>query len=1596
MLRVSYILPILMLACSGENILEKQANSAPTILIASHSDGVEVQDGYIESFRAIVSDDDNEFDELSIAWYIAEEIVCDWTEASLSGESYCEILFEEGDENVIAEVRDPQGSGARHEIAIVVIPTEAPLIELLTPISETNYYSDQLIQFSALVSDAEDDAEDLLISWTSGLDGELSLSTAVSSNGEISDYTYLTEGNHAIELRVEDASGKVSTEEVVIQVGGENNIPTCAIIEPIDGASVVVGETVTFRATVADPDVAANELQVEWLSNNDGLLGTATPTSSGDVLFITDSLSNNVHAISLIVTDDVGAVCSEQLVLNVGTPPAVTIDQPLDGDVFSLGDAISFQGTVIDQEDLPNELSLTWTSNLDGELYAGNPNSQGISQFSTANLNAGLHSLTLSVIDSFGLFADDIVSFRVNTPPVVDVLSLSPDPIYSNDSLSISVTSTDADGDTVIYSYLWFENGIQTSFIGTTINAVELDVGEEWTVRVTPNDGYTDGNYAEESIFISNTLPVISSATINSSNSPNTFIDSTLTCSATASDLDEVVTVSYSWTVNGASYTGSSLALSTISLSPNDIVECLASVSDSNGGTASSTATITIDNQAPSVSAVTITPNTGVLTNTELTCSATISDPEEGSLTPSYEWFIGGVSAGNSSIIQLDNALVSPTDAVECLASAIDSNGATDSASSTITVDNSTPVVDTISLSPSSVSPFDEITCSASSSDIDGDIPTLIFAFENLTTGTSYTSSSSTIADATLDLSTTTILPNDELQCTVTASDSNTGQTTDSTSTIISWDQPTISVIAQGNTYRTGDILSCSGTATDNQGNDISSSIQFQWINTSNSNVILSSQSAYTIDVNDTDVGDNLKCTGAVTDQFGYTASSDSTIIPVENTPPSFLTGPEISDYSPEEGDIITCSFTAEDIDLDNIQVTYEWYNTTNASLITTGQQYTVNDTQGTFWSAEVGDEINCTVSLFDGTDTVTQSSPNATIENGAPAISNLTITPNTGVVTGTALICSATVIDSTDGDLTNTNNVTYSWTVNGSTVSTQNTYTVDASETDVGDNIECSVTAIDFEGEISTDSTSVILDNSLALFASSQINPSPAYNDSTLICSTTLTDVDEPTLPLTPIVIWQQNGSVIDPSLTSDTIDLSLYSILPQDTISCLLNYTDGNQGAATDSISVSIENRLPPTPSIQIDPAMPIVGIDDLLCDISSAPLDDDGDQITYTFSWTKNGSPHLGSTLSINYTDDTIPFSEGSLNDLWECTVTPNDGFDDGIVATASATIRPPFTGSGSWTNSSGTLPSISTYHSAIFDENNARVLMYGGQSYYQLNAELFEYDTASQSWSVRGTSGITVPSLSQASSAYDNATSQWFIFGGESYYTLSEELYVLDTSVNAETWDSWPAISNAPEARRGGAAVIDENNGLFYVIGGQGYYALLADLWVLDIGNSSNAGASWSEIVGSGTAPTRTNSASGFDAVNATIYLFGGQEYYKLSDTTACFDTITEAWSYPSFTGDSIPPMHSATVTWSDYIGGFIISGGQSYYQLLDSVYVLIPDGACSGEVTEVSISSGSIEPHMGASLVQDTINQESILIGGQSYYQLLDIVSHFNL
>ena len=100
------LVPFAFYACGGENVIESKQNTAPVVVIASHSPDAEILEGYAETFRATVSDDDNEFEELSVAWYVGETIVCDWETVNPAGESYCDISFEQEDNNVIAEVRD--------------------------------------------------------------------------------------------------------------------------------------------------------------------------------------------------------------------------------------------------------------------------------------------------------------------------------------------------------------------------------------------------------------------------------------------------------------------------------------------------------------------------------------------------------------------------------------------------------------------------------------------------------------------------------------------------------------------------------------------------------------------------------------------------------------------------------------------------------------------------------------------------------------------------------------------------------------------------------------------------------------------------------------------------------------------------------------------------------------------------------------------------------------------------------------------------------------------------------------------------------------------------------------------------------------------------------------------------------------------------------------------------------------------------------------------------------------------------------------------------------------------------------------------------
>lgn len=111
-------------------------------------------------------------------------------------------------------------------------------------------------------------------------------------------------------------------------------------------------------------------------------------------------------------------------------------------------------------------------------------------------------------------------------------------------------------------------------------------------------------------------------------------------------------------------------------------------------------------------------------------------------------------------------------------------------------------------------------------------------------------------------------------------------------------------------------------------------------------------------------------------------------------------------------------------------------------------------------------------------------------------------------------------------------------------------------------------------------------------------------------------------------------------------------------------LEVVDADGNRVTDDVNLRV-NGLPTEPVISLSPAAPTT-LDDLVAGVSTASLDPDGDAITYTWAWLRNG---VASTASAS---EVLPASATGKGEEWTVVVTPNDGTADGPAGRASVVI------------------------------------------------------------------------------------------------------------------------------------------------------------------------------------------------------------------------------------------------------------------------------------------------------------------------------------
>ena len=1320
-------------ACTDKNV--GIINSIPEAKITENEETLRLE-GYPTTFFATFSDTNHQGQQLKNNWFLNGEPVCSESVVTETKESSCTLTLDAGDYTIAVQVIDDAGASHQTEQHFSVTPTLPPTFEIENPQNTQQLYSDQLITFSGFASDPEDDSSDLIVTWRSDNQNDFSLENTPDNSGYVIGSGYLNQGAHLLTATVTDKTGKTYTANTTIEVGPPNTVPECSITIPQNHDVGAYSALINLHGQASDADISSDQLIVEWHSDKDGLLGTSTPSSASEVLFSLNSLSINTHTITMKVQDEVGATCSDFISYTVTTPPTVDILTPSSAEIINEDEIVHFSGLVQDAEDASSLLTLNWSLDGISGVHTIAADNNGNTEFARNDLEPGEHVINLSVTDSAGYSTEKEVFFSINDLPSSPITNIAPlAPKTTDDLTAQSTGSTDLEGDVITYSYEWLKNGVPSGITSTNLSSSLTSKGEIWTVISTPNDSYGSGTPTQESILIENTTPEVTSITI----APNApiYTNSTIHCSASALDPDETASISYEWIVDGVNIgTSSTTTLDHTKVQPGQNVRCIATAQDSDLATASSEAAITVDNLAPHVQHTTISgqPKLG----SSLDCESQAIDPDGGAVSTTYEWthpILGVVST--DAHLPIDTADYAVGDSLTCTSITSDNMGATATDSHSVTIQNSEPDIDSISVTPySDVQNGTSLTCNVTASDINDDAITISYRWTH----------NGQVVGSSSQYTTQNVAREDSIECTATATDVHGASSSLSSEVFVSNHTPSLaSATLSPQAPRSTDTLVCATQgAFDQDGDTVTPSyvwkvdgvIQIETTNTLSGPFL---------------VGSTITCEALAFDgiEYGNTVQTQETVI---NTAPE-VTSVSLLQNIVRTNDSITATVSATDIDNQALSYNFDWY--VNSQLVQSSNSPTLSGTT----NFNRGDTVYVTTTAFDGSlhSTPATSSP-VTIANTAPIMSSISISDLSATKQNAVMTCNAIATDEDQDTLS----YSYAWFQNNVLVASGSSFTLSTAVH--GDEIKCEATATDGFDTSGAIESIFTVDNTIPSITSISLSPAAPKADEDITCTPIALDVDGESVNFS--YTWEING-VVQPTTseilpasaqygsvvtchvtpndgTSDgavqsqsttisntapamvSVGFSANEIYTEDTVTALTSASDLNnhpitysydwfvngqlvQSGSSDSLDGALHFDREDEITVQVTPndgiedgvaytSAPLIVLntapemstimltqdptpneDDIVCSVLSS-FDLDGDQLDHTFVWYKEGVEYTGSTTTTTYAGDTVPSNELSSYETWSCEVITTDSSQESSTSLLENTLSSCSAGSG----------------------------------------------------------------------------------------------------------------------------------------------------------------------------------------------------------------------------------------------------------------------------------------------------------------------------
>ncbi|MEP4933220.1 LamG-like jellyroll fold domain-containing protein, partial [Haloferula sp.] len=798
-------------------------------------------------------------------------------------------------------------------------PNQPPTVVISSPAGGSSLNPGDSVLFEGTAIDIEDGDVTSGLAWTSDIDGSLGTGTGFS-------LTSLSSGVHQITASVSDAGALTGSDVVTVIVTNGAPPPFSGDLvlrlESSDGLADSGGTVTSWQdlsgqgnslTPSGDPDVttvmAPSGLPSIYLDGNDKLERidsidqiSGLPDGSDDrsVFFVA-----NYQSAGAFAGFAYGAPASDQTFGTIVTSPdGFLAVQGFGGgnDLVTTEPGVG-EGWLIQSAVLDSNTTTLYKDNVAVGTPLSNAYGTVLSKIVVGEeiANAGFVTMSVAAVLVYdraldeterGEVQDFLFAKYFNVPPVVAISSPT-DASTGNegDSVTFTATATDTEDGDVAASLEWESDLDGVIGMGATFDDSSLSAG---THVITATAVDSSGIEAEDSVTITvNGAPVVA---ITAPAGPTTVnLGDLISFTGTADDdLDGDLAASLAWTssIDGSLGTAASLTDVALSAGAHTIT---ASVDDSGGLTGSATVVVTV-NVAPVVAITAPAGPTTINAGDLIGFTGTATDDLDGDLAASLVWTSSIDGSLGTAASLTDVALSGGAHTIT--ASVDDSGGLSGSAMVAVTVNVAPAVAITAPAAPTTINIGDLISFAGTATDdLDGD----------LSASLAWTSSIDGSLGAAASLTDVALSAGAH---TITASVDDSGGLTGSATVVVTVNvAPVVAITAPAGptTINDGDLISFTGTATDDLDGDLAASLV--WTSSIDGSLgtaasltdVALSAGAHTI-------------TASVDDSGGLTGSA-TVVVTVNVAPVVAITAPA-APTTINDGDLISFTGTATD-DLD-------------------------------------------------------------------------------------------------------------------------------------------------------------------------------------------------------------------------------------------------------------------------------------------------------------------------------------------------------------------------------------------------------------------------------------------------------------------------------------------------------------------------------------------------------------------------------------------------------------------------------------------------------------------------------------------------------